>query len=207
MHSPLLRVACLLQRCTWRAPTATWASSPRCWMPTRCARGCGAVVGVSCVNGGGGGGRVALNSGAVGAGAPCASPRRQTPQAAAGACFCCMRTQNPEAKNSDGNTPLHWAALNGHAGVVRALLARGARAAVLNKCVGCFMGGLSCVSSPVSPPLLLPPSCRSPTPPPPPTWRRVHGMHVYTALQRWQVAAGRGVGARPRGRARGDPRV
>ena len=40
--------------------------------------------------------------------------------------------QNAKAVNSDGNTPLHWACLNGHAPVASALLAAGARASHLN---------------------------------------------------------------------------
>jgi hypothetical protein len=35
-------------------------------------------------------------------------------------------------RNAEGNTPLHWACLNGRADVVRVLLTRGAAAAVLN---------------------------------------------------------------------------
>ena len=35
-------------------------------------------------------------------------------------------------KNGDGNTPLHWACLNGHKAAVERLMGRGASAAVLN---------------------------------------------------------------------------
>merc|ERR1719375_2823262 len=37
------------------------------------------------------------------------------------------------APNAEGSTPLHWAALNGHAGVARQLLAAGSSATALNK--------------------------------------------------------------------------
>jgi ankyrin repeat protein len=35
---------------------------------------------------------------------------------------------DPRARNADGETPLHWAALSGHIVVVQRLLARGADA-------------------------------------------------------------------------------
>ncbi len=41
--------------------------------------------------------------------------------------------QNVHAKNQEGNTALHWACLNGHTEVVRALLEYKARASELNK--------------------------------------------------------------------------
>ena len=41
--------------------------------------------------------------------------------------------QNLEATNSEGNTPLHWACLNGCQGVIKLLLANGASASALNR--------------------------------------------------------------------------
>lgn len=41
--------------------------------------------------------------------------------------------QNLEASNSEGNTPLHWACLNGCQGVIKLLLANGASASALNR--------------------------------------------------------------------------
>lgn len=42
---------------------------------------------------------------------------------------------DPTLANADGNTALHWACLNGHAEVVRALMDMGAKATELNACV------------------------------------------------------------------------
>jgi ankyrin repeat protein len=39
----------------------------------------------------------------------------------------------PDAQNKQGSTALHLAAINGHVGVVKVLLAKGANAAVPNK--------------------------------------------------------------------------
>ena len=38
-----------------------------------------------------------------------------------------------DLQNASGNTPLHWAALNGHLDVVKALVGAGADVTVLNK--------------------------------------------------------------------------
>ena len=41
--------------------------------------------------------------------------------------------QEPGAKNSEGNTPLHYACLNGHMAIVRQLMMNGASASELNR--------------------------------------------------------------------------
>ena len=38
-----------------------------------------------------------------------------------------------DSQNSSGNTPLHWAALNGHLDAVKTLISAGADPAILNK--------------------------------------------------------------------------
>ena len=47
-------------------------------------------------------------------------------------CCCRCHTQTPGAANEEGNTPLHWACLNGHAAAASLLLAAGASASHLN---------------------------------------------------------------------------
>ena len=46
--------------------------------------------------------------------------------------------QNPLVTNEQGNTPLHWAALNGHAEAARLLLAAGASPSALNRWGACL---------------------------------------------------------------------
>ena len=41
--------------------------------------------------------------------------------------------QEPAAKNTEGNTPLHYACLNGHVTIVRQLMMNGASASELNR--------------------------------------------------------------------------
>ena len=56
-------------------------------------------------------------------------------------CCCRCHTQTPGAANEEGNTPLHWACLNGRVEVVRLLVAAGASASALNKCARGAGGG------------------------------------------------------------------
>ena len=41
--------------------------------------------------------------------------------------------QEPGAKNHEGNTPLHYACLNGHVAIVKQLMMTGASASELNR--------------------------------------------------------------------------
>lgn len=41
--------------------------------------------------------------------------------------------QEPGARNAEGNTPLHYACLNGHVAIVRQLMMNGANASELNR--------------------------------------------------------------------------
>jgi len=43
--------------------------------------------------------------------------------------------QEPDAKNAEGNTPLHYACLNGHVAIVKQLMMNGASASELNRYV------------------------------------------------------------------------
>jgi ankyrin repeat protein len=60
--------------------------------------------------------------------APATADERGAPDGGGGA--AAARLAN--ARNRAGSAPLHWAALNGHAGAVRLLLRRGADAAARN---------------------------------------------------------------------------
>ena len=48
-------------------------------------------------------------------------------------CTCSFALQEPGCKNSEGNTPLHYACLNGHVAIVRQLMMNGASASELNR--------------------------------------------------------------------------
>ena len=49
--------------------------------------------------------------------------------------MCCfvLAVQEPAAKNAEGNTPLHYACLNGHVAIVRQLMMNGGNASELNR--------------------------------------------------------------------------
>lgn len=59
-------------------------------------------------------------------------PQTKTnPAAPCAATPACL--QDPNRRNAEGSTPLHWACLNGRSEVVRLLMDRGASATVLNR--------------------------------------------------------------------------